>query len=243
MPSAVRCAGLLGLCLRGTLDVDLSDFLSPERAVRVRLACFKTSAASCPLRKPPNCCGEHGFCSVKFAGMRLYFILAYHSLLRIGLCVWRKRLGVGGRPIVAWDAETLAVFKMMFFRRKDLADVELYSPHVRGCNSTGSGCGNNSLGCMAPAIPRLSAWDELGKATCQQFEEGMTWPGIAPCPSLRSWRVARPDWRAVWFMLESGWERKAWDGSTSRGFARRLGVGRQWRTALQHRPFAMSPEG
>ncbi len=36
----------------------------------------------------------------------------------------RKTVLLGDQPISIWDAETLCVFKMMFFRRKDLADVE-----------------------------------------------------------------------------------------------------------------------
>ena len=30
---------------------------------------------------------------------------------------------LGDESVTIWDAETLAVFKMMFFRRKDIADV------------------------------------------------------------------------------------------------------------------------
>jgi hypothetical protein len=36
----------------------------------------------------------------------------------------RKRVDLGNQEVVVWDAESLAVFKMMFFRRKDLAGVE-----------------------------------------------------------------------------------------------------------------------
>ena len=36
----------------------------------------------------------------------------------------RKRLELAGQPIMVWDAESLVVFRMTFFRRKDLADVE-----------------------------------------------------------------------------------------------------------------------
>ena len=36
----------------------------------------------------------------------------------------RRRLILANQPVMVWDAESLAVFKMMFFRRKDLADVE-----------------------------------------------------------------------------------------------------------------------
>ena len=31
---------------------------------------------------------------------------------------------LAGQPVMIWDAESLIVFKFMFFRRKDVADVE-----------------------------------------------------------------------------------------------------------------------
>jgi hypothetical protein len=36
----------------------------------------------------------------------------------------RRRVPLANGHAFVWDAETLCVFKMMFFRRKDLTDVE-----------------------------------------------------------------------------------------------------------------------
>ena len=51
----------------------------------------------------------------------------------------RRRVELGDQSIMVWDAESLSVFKMMFFRRKDLADIEQILRRraltliVRGC--------------------------------------------------------------------------------------------------------------
>jgi hypothetical protein len=66
---------------------------------------------------------EHGFCQVEYAGRRLDVflpIVPFYDVARLR----RKRVLLGNSPIMIWDAETLCVFKMMFFRRKDVADVE-----------------------------------------------------------------------------------------------------------------------
>jgi hypothetical protein len=143
---------------RGTLDVDVTIFLSPERPTE---CVWLLQGIGCELSAAEalQSLHDHGFCSVKFAGMRVDVFLPtipFYEAARGR----RKRLELGGRPIVAWDAETLAVFKMMFFRRKDLADVEqilrtqgaLFDrPWVREQVAEMYGAGD----------PRLSAWDEL----------------------------------------------------------------------------------
>ena len=66
---------------------------------------------------------KHGFCSVRYAGVRLDIflpIVPFYETARLR----RRRVELSGRPIMVWDAESLAVFKMMFFRRKDVADME-----------------------------------------------------------------------------------------------------------------------
>lgn len=143
---------------RGTVDVDLTLYLPPERPSECiwllhDMGCeFFAAEATESLR-------EHGFCSVRYAGMRLDVflpIVPFYEAARTR----RKRLELAGQPIVIWDAESLAVFKMMFFRRKDLADVEQIlrtqggqfdRPWVREQLVVMYGVGD----------PRLSAWDEL----------------------------------------------------------------------------------
>lgn len=35
----------------------------------------------------------------------------------------RRQVDLDGVPILIWDAETLVIFKLMFFREKDLVDI------------------------------------------------------------------------------------------------------------------------
>jgi hypothetical protein len=143
---------------RGTLDVDLTIFVSPERPSECvwllqDIGCeFSATEALQSLR-------DHGFCSVKFAEMRVDVFLPtipFYEAARAR----RKRLELGGQPIMAWDAETLAVFKMMFFRRKDLADVEQIL-RTQGAQFDRPWVREQLAGMYGAGDPRLFAWDEL----------------------------------------------------------------------------------
>jgi hypothetical protein len=143
---------------RGTVDVDLTLYLSPDRPSECvwllqELGCeFSSADALQSLR-------EHGFCSVKFAGMRLDVflpIVPFYETARPR----RKRLELAGQPIMAWDAETLAVFKMMFFRRKDLADVEQIL-RTQGARFDRPWVREQLAAMYGAGDLRLSAWDEL----------------------------------------------------------------------------------
>jgi len=143
---------------RGTVDVDLTLYLPHDRPsectqLLLDLGCeLKPSVAAQSLR-------EHGFCSVEYAGVRLDVFLPtipFYEAARAR----RRRMEIDGRPIAAWDAESLAVFKMMFFRRKDLADVEqILQTQGRQFDRTWV---REQLAAMYGARdPRLSAWDEI----------------------------------------------------------------------------------
>ena len=143
---------------RGTLDVDLTIFVAPERPTECvwllqDLGCELSAAEAL------QSLGEHGFCSVKFTGMRVDVFLPtipFYEAARTR----RKRLDLAGQPILAWDAETLAVFKMMFFRRKDLADVEQIL-RTQGAQFDRPWVWAQLAGMYGAGDPRLSAWDEL----------------------------------------------------------------------------------
>ena len=143
---------------RGTLDVDLTIFLSPERPSEC-VWLLQDMGCELSATEALQSLGEHGFCSVKFAGMRVDVFLPttafYDSGPRGG-----KRLELGGQPIMAWDAETLAVFKMMFFRRKDLADVEQIL-RTQGAQFDRLWVREQLAGMYGAGDPRLAAWDEL----------------------------------------------------------------------------------
>lgn len=107
---------------RGTLDVDFTLFMAADRPgecawLLQNIGCeFSSSEAIQSLN-------EHGYCRVVYDGMRVDVflpIVPFYEAARQR----RQRVVLDGQEVFVWDAETLTVFKMMFFRRKDLADVE-----------------------------------------------------------------------------------------------------------------------
>jgi hypothetical protein len=145
---------------RGTVDVDLTLFLSPERTsdalwLLQDLGCeFSSSEAAGSLR-------EHGFCSVRYAGLRLDVflpIIPFYETARLR----RRRMELDGRPVMLWDAETLTVFKMMFFRRKDIADVEQILRTQAG-QFDRAWVREQLTAIFGPGDPRIAAWDDLVK--------------------------------------------------------------------------------
>jgi len=107
---------------RGTVDMDVTLYLPPDKPTEsVRLL----QHVQCELdaTKAQHSLSEHGFCQVTYAGRRLDVFLPMIPFYATA-AKRRKRVPLGKREAWIWDAETLCVFKMMFFRRKDLADVE-----------------------------------------------------------------------------------------------------------------------
>lgn len=149
---------------RGTLDVDLTLFLPPDQpaeCVRVLqdLGCdFNSAETMVSLR-------EHGFCRVTWNGTRVDVFLPlieFYELARQR----RQQVALGDQPIVIWDAATLAVFKMMFFRRKDLADVEQIL-RTQGSQLDRSWVRDQLVNLYSVRDPRISQWDELDRETAE----------------------------------------------------------------------------
>lgn len=69
---------------------------------------------------------------------------------------------LGDQAIVIWDAETLAVFKMMFFRRKDLADIEQIM-RAQGKQLDRVWIRARLEEIYGPRDPRLAQWDEIAR--------------------------------------------------------------------------------
>jgi hypothetical protein len=143
---------------RGTVDVDVTVFLPPERPSECiwllqEIGCeFSAATAAASLR-------EHGFCRVTFAGLDVDVfvpLVPFYETARTR----RKSVELCGRPVLVWDAESLAVFKMMFFRRKDLADVEQVLA-TQGASFDRPWVREQLVAMYGLRDPRLSAWDEL----------------------------------------------------------------------------------
>lgn len=67
--------------------------------------------------------GDHGFCRCEYAGFRIDVFLPIAPFYDVARRR-RRRVDLDGQPVMVWDAESLVVFKMMFFREKDLVDIK-----------------------------------------------------------------------------------------------------------------------
>ena len=72
----------------------------------------------------------------------------------------RQEVTLEGQRIVIWDAETLCVFKLMFFRLKDLADVEAIV-RLQGDTLDRDWVLRQLISIYGKRDPRISRWSEL----------------------------------------------------------------------------------
>lgn len=143
---------------RGTLDVDLTLFLSPSQPAKcvellLDIGCDLEPVAAL------DSLTEHGFCKVKNQGTVLDVflpIVGFYESARER----RRSVKLGHQHIWIWDAETLVVFKMMFFRRKDLADVEQIL-RQQGVRLDRNWIQAELTKLYGQLDPRLAAWNEL----------------------------------------------------------------------------------
>jgi hypothetical protein len=143
---------------RGTVDVDLTLFFAPEKASEVvwylqQIGCdVKASRAIASLR-------EHGFCRVAFAARQVDVFVATNSFYESAKAR-RRRVHLGDREVTILDAETLAVFKMMFFRPQDIVDLRKIL-QVQGDRLDRGWVRDHLLEIVGPLDPRIAQWDEL----------------------------------------------------------------------------------
>jgi hypothetical protein len=143
---------------RGTVDVDVTLFLPPGRPS----ACLQLlTGIGCEVEMPQalGSLREHGFCRAHYRAVRVDVflpIVPFYDEARRG----RTWVELDGRPVMVWQARVLAVFKMMFFRRKDLADVEQLL-RVQGPRLDTQWVRARLEEMYGRRDPRLSQWDEL----------------------------------------------------------------------------------
>lgn len=146
---------------RGTVDADLTVYLrsdQPEQCVALLqdLGCeFGSTSAILSL-------DEHGFCRVEYRGFQLDVFLPtipFYETARER----RKRVPLDSQRIMIWDAETLCVFKFMFFRLKDLADVEAILT-LQGKQLDRDWVRTQLIAIYGPRDPRVTRWMELSES-------------------------------------------------------------------------------
>jgi len=143
---------------RGTVDVDVTLFLSPDKPSRC-IWCLQEIGCDVDSASALQSLQEHGFCRVSYQGFRVDVFLPIVPFYEIA----RKRrrwVQLGDQTIAIWDAESLVVFKMMFFRRKDIADVE----HILRSQLPAFDCDwlrRQLVEMYGKHDPRVTQWDEL----------------------------------------------------------------------------------
>jgi hypothetical protein len=152
---------------RGTLDVDLTLFMprdQPNQCVFFLqdLGCAVNIAEATQLLR------EYGMCRVQFEGVRVDVFLPgipFYEIARQR----RQRVPLGDLDVWVWDAGSLIVFKMMFFRRKDLADVGRIL-QAQGAKLDRSWIRRQILEMYGARDPRVTQWDELVAETTAEDE-------------------------------------------------------------------------
>ena len=143
---------------RGTVDVDVSRYL-PVNDLGQTIATLHNVGAEFSSTEARESLTTHGFCRVEFQGRRLDVFLPISVIYEMAR-PRRQRRQIGPREAYVWDAETLCVFKMMFFRRKDLADVEAIL-RTQGAALDRAWVEAALLDLYGQRDPRISQWREL----------------------------------------------------------------------------------
>jgi hypothetical protein len=143
---------------RGTVDVDLTLFLPADKPSQC-IGCLQDIGCDVKPAAVLQSLQEHGFCRVSYQGVRVDVflpIVPFYEAARQR----RKMVQLSGQSIAIWDAESLVVFKMMFFRRKDVADVEqiLRSQIV---NLDCDWIRGHLIDIYGQRDPRVAQWEEL----------------------------------------------------------------------------------
>jgi hypothetical protein len=107
---------------RGTMDVDLTLFMTQDdpRAVVEQL---RSIGCVVDEKEAAQLLLEHGFCRASYHNVRVdVFVETYEFYKTVKRR--RTRVILRDREVMILDAETLCVFKMMFFREKDFLDIK-----------------------------------------------------------------------------------------------------------------------
>jgi hypothetical protein len=107
---------------RSTVDVDLTLYLSPESPAKCVQVLQEVGCELSPV-EAMKLIDEHGFCRTKFHLLRVdvfFPTIPFYEAAKAR----RRLVPLRDGHVQVWDAETLAVFKMMFFREKDLLDLK-----------------------------------------------------------------------------------------------------------------------
>lgn len=143
---------------RGTLDVDLTLFMPPQKPAACLLL-LKELGCEFDVDAQDQLLREHGLCHVDFRGITIDVFLPTTPFYTAAKAR-RRRFALGDQPLMVWDAETLCVFKLMFFRRKDIVDIEQIL-HTQGAALDRNWVRAHVVEMYGARDARVRQWDEL----------------------------------------------------------------------------------
>jgi hypothetical protein len=147
---------------RGTLDVDVTLYLpldDPAGCSRL----LEKIGCEFDRHRTLDMLNEHSFCQVRLLGIRLDVFLPMSPFYEAAK-TRRREVPIGNRRAYIWDAETLCVFKMMFFRQKDLVDIQSIL-RSQGPSLHRDWIEKSLLDLYGSRDPRITRWQELAAET------------------------------------------------------------------------------
>jgi len=146
---------------RGTLDVDVTLFLptdNPAGCTQLleKIGCEFDHARALQMLQ------EHNFCQAQLLGIRLDVFLPMSSIYELAKSR-RRQVPIGNQRAYIWDAESLCVFKMMFFRQKDLVDIQSIL-RSQGSSLDRAWIEQSLVNLYGNRDPRITRWRELATA-------------------------------------------------------------------------------
>jgi hypothetical protein len=143
---------------RGTLDVDVTLYLPLDDPARCLLL-LENIGCKFEQRRAQDTLNEHNFCQVHLMGIRVDVFLPMSTFYEVAKGR-RRRVPLGNHSAHIWDAETLCVFKMMFFRQKDLVDIASIL-RSQGASLDRNWVEQSILELYGARDPRVTRWREL----------------------------------------------------------------------------------
>jgi len=143
---------------RGTIDVDLTLFLDTDQPGRC-IQSLQQGGCDVDAAEATKMIQEHGFFRANYCAFRVDVFLPIAPFYEVAR-QRRRRFDLDGQPVMIWDAESLAVFKMMFFRDKDLVDVKQML-RTQGDRFDRAWVREQLEDTFGRRDPRVARWDEL----------------------------------------------------------------------------------
>ena len=143
---------------RSTIDVDITLFLDPKTPDQC-VSLLESIGCGIDKDKATAMLREFGYCRVSWRDCTVDIFLPTTPFL-ISAKHRRSSLLFCGREVRFWNAEVMAVLKMMFFRQKDFVDLEKVI-RAQGTNLDRVWVRQKLEEMFGHFDPRLTTWDEL----------------------------------------------------------------------------------